>query len=273
MQHPTRSADSGVDSPGPDDVAAATAAAVALPGDLAAASGHLQDLLLDGGGLLAFLHQAAVLGASMIPGTSCGITFRRNRDAFTVASSDIRSAQLDELHYTAGQGPCLDALRSGREVSSPDLAGEDRWPAFRRRAREAGVGSVVAFPLLFQSSVISVGALNLYAAAPHAFIDTRVDAGRAFARQAATAITMILRHADQVALQDQLRETVSTRTVIDQALGILMGARRITADAAFEMLRDGSSRQNRKLSAVADDVIRSFTGQPTTPTRPFIDPR
>jgi AmiR/NasT family two-component response regulator len=52
-----------------------------------------------------------------------------------------------------------------------------------------------------------------------------------------------------------------------------MGARRITADAAFVILREASHHQNRKLAAIAEDLIRSFTGLPPTPPRPFTNPR
>jgi GAF domain-containing protein len=256
----------------PDPTNEANLATVAA--ELAAAYAELQNLLLDSSDLTDFLHQAAVLAASVIPGSSCGITFRHSRGNLTVASSDIRAAQVDELQYTAGQGPCLDAMHTGQEVSVPDLVSESRWADYRLRAIAAGIASSISFPLILPDNSDSVGALNLYSGRPQAFDDhPSVNAGRVFARQAATAITLVLRHTNQAVLHNQLREALATRAVIDQALGILMGARRITSDAAFAILREASHHQNRKLADIAEDIIRSFTGQPSTPPRPFTNPR
>jgi AmiR/NasT family two-component response regulator len=42
---------------------------------------------------------------------------------------------------------------------------------------------------------------------------------------------------------------------IGMAMGILMAQFRIREDAAFDMLRDASQTQNRKLRDLAEDVI------------------
>ena len=63
--------------------------------------------------------------------------------AGTVAATDGPAAGLEELQFTLGEGPCVDASRTGRPVLQPDLArtASARWPAFAdgaqrgRRAR------------------------------------------------------------------------------------------------------------------------------------------
>ena len=49
----------------------------------------------------------------------------------TFGSSGDTSRALDELQFTYGQGPCIDAVASGRPVIAEDLDSpvEDRWPA------------------------------------------------------------------------------------------------------------------------------------------------
>ncbi|MCU1617040.1 MAG: hypothetical protein JWO98_4580, partial [Frankiales bacterium] len=42
--------------------------------------------------------------------------------AGTVAASDSGARQLEELQFTLGQGPCVDASRTGRPVLAPDFA-------------------------------------------------------------------------------------------------------------------------------------------------------
>ena len=59
----------------------------------------------------------------------------------------------------------------------------------------------------------------------------------------------------------QLRVALTTRGVIDQAKGILMAQTGCTADAAFEMLRDASMRDNRKLNEVAARIVASVVDE------------
>ncbi|MCW2495704.1 ANTAR domain-containing protein [Jatrophihabitans sp.] len=58
-----------------------------------------------------------------------------------------------------------------------------------------------------------------------------------------------------------LEAALASNRQIGTAIGILMAHRRITEDGAFELLREVSQRQHRKLRAVADDVILTGTIQ------------
>jgi hypothetical protein len=80
----------------------------------------------------------------------------------TFGSSGELSRRLDELQFTFGEGPCLDAVRLGAPVLAPDLADPDerRWPAFSQAVLESGVRAVCALPVTIAAS--PVGALDLY---------------------------------------------------------------------------------------------------------------
>jgi AmiR/NasT family two-component response regulator len=69
----------------------------------------------------------------------------------------------------------------------------------------------------------------------------------------------------------QLKEALTTRAVIDQALGILMAQRRCTSYEAFELLRQVSQHRNVKLHQVAAAVVEQVTGEPPQHSR-FEDP-
>ncbi len=58
--------------------------------------------------------------------------------------------------------------------------------------------------------------------------------------------------------------------MIDQALGVIMGEERCTAEAAFGMLRAVSQNRNLKLRQVAEDVVSRVTGK--APQPPPFDP-
>jgi AmiR/NasT family two-component response regulator len=78
--------------------------------------------------------------------------------------------------------------------------------------------------------------------------------------------------ARDAALTDQLRDALASRSVIDQALGILMDQQRCDADQAFELLRNASQHRNRILRDAAADIVRAVSGREPHPG-PFPEPR
>lgn len=228
--------------------------------DLVHAFTALQLLILTAPGVEGFLRDVAELAARTIdPPGSCGISLRRGDAALTVASSDERARLVDEAQYDSGAGPCLDSLASGAVIDVPDLVTETRWPEFRRAAREHGVRSCLALPLTDGSEIL--GALNLYGVPPRVFDVTARERAATFATQAATALVLVLRSADRAEQSLQLEHALASRTEIDQAIGILMGQQRCTADEAFALLRQHSQNNNRKLREVAADLIVRVTGK------------
>ena len=81
------------------------------------------------------------------------------------------SRTIEELQFTLGEGPCVDAYRQDEVVAEPDLADPalPRWMAFSPRAVEAGARAVFGFPLRVGS--VRLGALNLYQDRPGSLSD------------------------------------------------------------------------------------------------------
>src|SRR5947209_4044806 len=103
------------------------------------------------------------LCARTLPVSGVGVALMTDDGpAGTVAASDGGARQLEELQFTLGQGPCVDASRTGRPVLAPDLATTSPriWPRFSAGADAAGLGAVFAFPL--QVGGIRLGVLDLY---------------------------------------------------------------------------------------------------------------
>jgi GAF domain-containing protein len=237
------------------------------PIDLAAAYAELQSLVLDSPDVTDFLQQLAALASAIVPGTHCGITLRRDGQIATVVSSDEIAMRMDEVQYIRGRGPCLAAIHDQVRIEVPDMSTETRWGDYAGHAVDHGIHSVVSLPLTLDGTTL--GALNLFATTPHAFTAHDIARAEAFTAQAATALTILRRHASHTVLDDQLREALATRAVIDQALGILMVTRKISAHEAFEILRHTSQTTNRKVSAIAADLIETATGHPSEPPRPL----
>jgi hypothetical protein len=71
-------------------------------------------------------------------------------------------------------------------------------------------------------------------------------------------LTAIMRRETEQTAHDAVEGATATRTVIDQARGILMGRLLISSDAAFQLLAGYSSHRNRKICVVAADLLRLF---------------
>src|SRR3954465_6073139 len=87
------------------------------------------------------------LCAQTLPVSGVGLALMTDDGpAGTVAASDGGALQLEELQFTLGEGPCVDASRPGRPVLSPDLAGTSSrsWPPFAAGAHAAGLRAVFA---------------------------------------------------------------------------------------------------------------------------------
>jgi GAF domain-containing protein len=242
---------------------------------LAALTGQLLSLLSNAPHLDEFLDHVAHLATTMVsPPASCGITLRRDHQPFTVATSDGLAAHVDEVQYGRDEGPCLESLRTGTVVQVDDLTHDDRWDGYPAHALAHGVISSLSLPVIIDGE--PVAALNLYSSKPAAFNGSPRQYAEAFTDQCAAALALMLRHLDQVQVQQQLLEAFTSRSTIDQAIGILMSQQHCTATAAFDVLREASQHRNRKLRDIAADIITTVTGEPPQPPeafKPRSDPR
>ncbi|GAA2213853.1 hypothetical protein GCM10009850_093160 [Nonomuraea monospora] len=239
--------------------------------------GFLQELtavLLATSGIDTALSELATAASRITPGAPmAGVTLRLGGRVRTVASSEATALLVDEIQYDNGPagGPCLEAIDSGRVVQVDDLATESRWGEYSAYLLAHGLRSVYSHPLRAGEQVI--GALNMYApaTADSAF---GPDARQAIARVAEHtglllhAVLQAARHAEITA---QLRDALAQRATIEQAVGVLMGQRRCSAEEAFAIMRRAGQTTDRSLGEVAADVITSFTGQRPRPS-PFVDP-
>ncbi|WP_247826878.1 GAF and ANTAR domain-containing protein [Arthrobacter antioxidans] len=196
--------------------------------------------------LSGFVHAAI----DLIPGVdegSVSVVLGR-RDVGSRAPSGDLPARIDALQVETGQGPCLEAAYEHRTVRVSDMAHEQRWPLFARRATEAGARGMLSIQLWVQGD--DLGALNLYSYEADAFTDESENVGLLVASHAAVAFA-------EAEKTRQLHEAVDSRDVIGQAKGILMERHKITGEQAFIVLSMASQRTHLKLWSVADHLISS----------------
>jgi hypothetical protein len=185
-----------------------------------------------------------------------GITRVSREGAETVAASSEKARLCDQLQYDLDQGPCLDSVRSQQTVVSNDVASDPRWPLWGPAvAEQYGVGSMLS--LLLYTHGESYGALNLYANGPQAYSSEDLIVAQSLAAHLAVAVAGGRE-------MDNRTIAMVNRTVIGQAEGILMERYKITADHAFELLRDASAKTSNRVLRVAEELTR--TGHWSTPT-------
>lgn len=200
------------------------------------------------------LRHVAEFAVHAIPGADgAGLTLLEAGRADTIVASAEFVAEVDAIQYGVGEGPCITAATEGRTVRSGSLAGEQLWPRFAPRVARLGVHSVLSLPLKVGPDVL--GAMNVYAHAKDAFDDRAAELGEFYAIPAAISVQNAQALAQARRLATQLQLALTSRAVIDQALGIIMSRSGATAEEAFQKLRAISQAQNQKLSAVAQHLL------------------
>jgi GAF domain-containing protein len=204
------------------------------------------------------LSDITAIARQAMPGTeAASITLIRADEPFTAAYDGQMALDADELQYEHGYGPCVDAGRAGQMFLIDDMRSDQRWPDYAQRVAAHGVLGSLSVPLPFQGATI--GALNTYASRPQAFGEHDLVLAEEVADWVAVAVgnaEAAARTSDDLNL---LRTTMMSRTVIDEAKGILMERHKVNEDQAFTMLIHASQRTNTKLRDVAAELVRTGT--------------
>jgi putative methionine-R-sulfoxide reductase with GAF domain len=204
-------------------------------------------------GLDGTLARVSRLATEQISGCDfAGCTLVRDGKATTSQYTDPLSPKIDRAQYESGRGPCLDAYRTGTICRIDDTHAENPWPEFSAAAAEHGIRSTISFPLAGDEAAI--GALNLYSRAPQNFVDND-DISIAVVAHASALLASAQAYWSAHELSEHLQTAMLSRSVIEQAKGIIMGARSCDAEAAFAELQHTSQHQNRKLRDIAADVV------------------
>jgi GAF domain-containing protein len=227
--------------------------------DLHAGLGALAGLVADSRDLSELLTEVATFAVRAIPGADgAGVTLlrvdRSDNMIEALAASAPFVAEIDEIQYvTLNEGPCITAALERRTVRSGSLGGEAMWPRFGPRVGRLGVHSALSLPLMLADQV--VGAINVYAHDKDVFDEHAAELGELFAKPAAVAVHNAQILAQARALTAQLQTALSTRPVIDQAIGLLRGRSGRSAEDACAQLRLISQREHRKLAEVAQNIV------------------
>lgn len=230
-----------------------------VPFETAQELAQLSGLVLTADDVETALRTVTTVATAVVEGCDgTSVTMRQNGAPAASAASDAWSQELDRLQVEEQEGPCLDCLREGSVQRVRDLPADSRFPSYGPRAGAAGARSTLSVPLA--SDGRTVGALNLYSRQPDAFGTGAVAVATLLAAHASLALQAMSAYLSHRDLAGQLQEALRSRAEIEQAKGILMGQRGISAEEAFRALVDLSQTSNRKLRDVARALVEERGG-------------
>jgi len=170
------------------------------------------------------------------------------------ASGEV-SRLIEELQYTLGEGPCVDAYQRDTIVSEPDLADPQtpRWFAFTPPVLEAGVRAVFGFPL--RVGTVRLGALDLYRDRPGDLSSDQHADALVLADLTARWVLDAQAGAPSGVVAEQLEAGADFHFAVHNAAGIVSVQEGISVTDALIRLRAFAYSHDRLLDDVAQDVI------------------
>jgi hypothetical protein len=177
----------------------------------------------------------------------------------TFGSSGALSRHIDELQFTCGEGPCMDAVTGRGPVLVDDLdaVDEQRWPAFAEKALAVGMRAVFAFPVSIAS--VPIGALDLFRGEPGSLRGDDLMGGMWAADLAALPVLDVLAAsggAQHLTRGDGWEHlTLLDRMEVHQASGMVSVQLGVGVPEALARLRAYAFAHDRTASDVAWDIV------------------
>lgn len=157
--------------------------------------------------------------------------------------------ELDDLQYTLGDGPTLEAAQHGRTLAEPDLSAADpaRWPLFLPAAAHTPLCALIATPLRLGAATI--GVLTGYRTTPGPLAAAHLhDLHRLGRNLTHLLITHLTTPANDTGLRLH-------RAEIHQATGFLAAELGIPLGQALLRLRAHAATHNQPLTDLAHALL------------------
>ncbi len=165
------------------------------------------------------------------------------------------SRQIEDLQYSLGEGPCVEAHEQERVVLEPDLADPHtpRWLAFSPAAVAAGARAVFAFPMRVGS--VRLGALNLYRDRPGRLSDNQHADALVMADVAAQWVIDMQADAPPGTVARELELGADFHFALHNAAGMVAVQLEVSITEALIRLRAYSFSTGLPLGDVAEAVV------------------
>lgn len=195
--------------------------------------------------------------ASLLPVDGASISVMTGtRQRQQLYASDAQVERIEDLQFTLGEGPCVEAFETGRPVLVPDLARRvsHAWPVFATQIGNEPIGAIFAFPL--RRGAARFGAMDMYRRTPGWLSDEELATALQIA-DIATSALLAASAADPEGLADGiwLEELAHDRAAVHQATGIVIAEFGISPEQALARLRGHAFATGRLVKDVAADLV------------------
>jgi hypothetical protein len=170
-------------------------------------------------------------------------------------ATDPASDELQELQFTLGQGPCMEAMSGQGAVLVADVSRVDsqrRWPLFAPAAADQGVRGMFSFPV--QSGAIRFGVLDVYRRDPGSLSADQLTDALLYAD--AVLVLALDGHRGDGSMERLLdAEFVGRQAAVHQAAGMVSVQLGVSITDGLARLRGYAFGHDRRLGSVAADVV------------------
>lgn len=190
----------------------------------------------------------------LLPADGVGVLLLEDSDLTVSTSNSEVGALVEELEVVVGDGPCVEAVRTGRRILVPDLEAQaDHYPEFVPKALDAGARAIHALPLTGRGEL--VGALDIINCEVTSLSPSQLGTAQMLADVAVSYIYAVRLHERSSRLAEQLQSALDSRVVIEQAKGVLAERHGDDMQAAFERLRRHARGNNLTVRSVAQQTV------------------
>lgn len=212
----------------------------------------------------AVLEDLAVSAVELLDVAGCGVFLEDAGRLHGVAAVGQRAAELERAVAALEEGPCRVAVRQGEVVAVPDVAAAARrWPGFGVTAAGLGLRAAACVPL--RRARTTLGALDLYDRTVREWSAVDLEVAQVLADLAAGFIANAVRLHEQELVNEQLREALASRVVIEQAKGFTANDLGVGVDEAFEAIRRHARTHHASVRDVASAIVRAGFRVPGPP--------
>ena len=196
------------------------------------------------------------VGASVVGVSGAGVMLMAGDvPRGSLCTTNAVSNLIEELQFTLGEGPCVDAYHHDTVVLEPDLADPrtPRWLAFTPRAVAAGARAVFGFPLRVGSA--RLGALNVYQDRPGPLTDDQHADALVMADVVARWVLDAQAGAPPGDLATELEAGANLHFIVHNAAGMVSVQLGVSLTEALIRLRAHAFSSDRPLDEVAAEVV------------------
>jgi hypothetical protein len=211
---------------------------------------------VDLGNVAVMLEHICRAAVELLPAFGAGVSLMVDHGGRGfAAASDPSSQELEELQFTLGEGPCVDAYATGRPVLVPDLSLDQprRWPVYAPAVQDRGVRAVFAFPIQIGGS--RLGVLDVFRSEAGSLSREQLGFAATFADMALMTVLDGQQQAPIGAVPLGFDQAPGFRAEIAQAQGMIMIQLGVTITEALVRLRAYAYAEGRPVSDVARDVV------------------